>query len=91
MREPARGHIRGLAEKICSALQPSLRARFQRAGDVSGDRSVNADADAAVAPGRRGGRRRRFRAVFVLVVIRKCMSWLYVVHVCRERQVNDPF
>jgi hypothetical protein len=26
MRELLRGHMRGLAEKICSALQPSLRA-----------------------------------------------------------------
>ena len=81
-RPGARPHAR-TGRKNLQRVAAQLSSGFQRRGDVAGDGGVDAYACAAVAPERRLRLRRGFRPVFVLVVIRKCMSWLCVVHVSR--------
>ena len=83
MRDVPRSHMRGLDEKICSAFAPKLVRNIERSRNISCNRSVDSDADAAIFPGGNFRWRGRFRTILIGGVKCRATSVLFVRHSLR--------
>src|ERR1700693_2948484 len=85
-RASARPHPRARRENLHGS-RAELRGGIERPSNVSSDRSVDADAEATVLPGRRLGNRFRFGTIFVVYVVGGFRADQWVSHsLCKPWQ-----